>query len=1035
MAQATDRSILMLPKLKENRVRRGAAGKWNRQSATAFDDVARSIDVIVSADVANVNSIPSMWAHPLALQSVLSSNDYNDRIRIPLINQWRGMLTAIALAPDFENVGRLTAKFIDLTDPNYKNNKFIQSLYRLAPSTNECLFSLEHNLNPWLQSYVFCWNGRAIGMTSPSTIVCPAEDANWAGLPWFINGQVQSPERYLTTDQKTRLSRWLVYLRRQISADSLGIHNQISTLINEFIDVLGGDRNQSLDPQSELLKDDTYFGIMIGLAFYASILQPTALLGGISFFLPSKELYFLRRPNAFPNANVPDSLKNLTFAGSPISVILPIEPDFFIREDAATLLQTLKVESLKANTVLKFSIQIDGHNLEKQYELKNENVISGLPVAEIWPNFTSPNWKIYYSYYYDVDNSGLSFDVPNIQNIEDASHEFNLSKLSRFDEFPKYLTCSYQDNLIGLLPLQLPTVVKNTDNHWTVGVDFGTSFTNAYKKQGNIDEKISFDNLHYSITQSDPLVKTSALTENFIPVEQTLPIASLLSIKNGRKPIRNSDNIDLIFDARIYVPQAVNKIISGREFLVGNLKWSNLKNQEPMRVFIEQFALQISAQAVKSGVGEIQWLLSYPTAFSPRDKRGYVDTWNECSQKLSPFTGITYSDDLKSNSKKHFRSESLAVAHYFGSKKRKSLLNAACVDIGGGTSDISIWEERENEIVPVYQCSVLLAGKHLFSDIVRRNPKFLTDIKLISAEDDLQNLEQDPTLFFSAVDTLVKERSQDWLKNQRKKLQDDEKLYGYLSILSVGVAGLHYYIGLVLQVLHQKRPDGSQRYHAGVPVDIYFGGNGCRFLNWLSDIGKFDGDEIAQLFQEMIIKGSKFKSLGENSTISDAPKEEAACGLVVGKMKLGEPSNKEDLVAGEPCRIGSKSFSWDSCISSEPDTVESIGSLQIVKDASELVNLPQFLYWYHKELRRRRDEITIPPIKGYSLGIREKEDAENLETTVEDNSRLWIKVVKKLKNSLVLEEGATSDSIRIEPPFILALKALIEVLADEWAGQ
>ena len=235
--------------------------------------------------------------------------------------------------------------------------------------------------------------------------------------------------------------------------------------------------------------------------------------------------------------------------------------------------------------------------------------------------------------------------------------------------------------------------------------------------------------------------------------------------------------------------------------------------------------------------------------------------------------------------------------------------------------------------------------------------------------------------------------------------------------------------------MHQKRSDGSQRYMAGVPVDVYFGGNGCCLLNWLPDTGKFDGDEIAELFQEMIIKGSQFKSLGENNHISDTPKEEAACGLVVGRMKLGEPSNKEDLVAGEPCRIGSKSFTWDSYISFEPDTIENIDSLQVVKEAKELVNLPEFLYWYHKSLRRRGEDVSIPSIKGYSLGSKEKEDSENIETTIEDNLRLWNNVVKKLRSSLVNVEGATSDNIRIEPPFILGLKALIEVLADEWAGQ
>ncbi|MBD2148705.1 hypothetical protein H6F44_00970 [Pseudanabaena sp. FACHB-1277] len=1034
MAQATDKSIFMLPKLRDSKVKHGAAGKWNRQSATAFDDVARSIDVIVNTEVANVNSIPSMWAHPLALQSVLSSNDYNDRIRIPLINQWRGMLTAIALAPDFQEVGRLTAKFIDLTDPAYRNNKFIQSLFRLAPSTNECLFALEHNLNPWLQSYVFCWNGRAIGMTSPSTIVCPAEDANWTGLPWFVNGQVQSPERYLNNDQKIRLSRWLVYLRRQISADSLGIHNQISTLINEFIDALGGDKNQALNPATELLNDDTYFGILIEIAFYASILRPSDLLGGVKFFLSGNDLYFLRRPNAFPNANIPDSLKNLTFAGSPISVILPIEPKFFNRDDAANLLQTLKVESLKANTVLKFSIQIDGHNLEKQYELKNENVISGLPVAEIWPNFTSPNWKIYYSYYYDVDETQLNFEFSNITNPQVNIHRFSTSQVSRLDSFPKHIACYYHDRVIGAIALKTPVAVLETNKQWNVGVDFGTSFTNVYKKQGEYDEKMSFDDLHFSITLSDPDTRTSSLTENFIPLSQKLPIASLLSVKNGRIPVTRHGNVDaeIIFDGRIYVPSAINKLDDGKDCLISNLKWNNLDNQEPMRLFIEQLALQVSAQAVKSGVSQIQWALSYPTAFSRRDKSSYVDIWNDCSEKLFAITGLRY-EDLRANSNAHFRSESLAVAHYFSSKKGKSLLNAACIDIGGGTSDISIWEEHKNGIVPVYQCSVQLAGKHLFSDIMRRDPEFLRHINF-ATDDTLINLRNSKSLFATAMDALAKECGDEWLRSRRRRLQGNERLYKYLQILAIGIAGLHYYAGLVLQVLHKEDADSPRRYKAGKPVNVYFGGNGCRLLNWLSDTGKFENDEIGELFQEMTIKASEFQPLSKSNAISDQPKEEAACGLVVGQKRLGDPSGSEqDLIAGEPCKIGSRVFTWNSYIAFDADISESIDTLQVVTDPNDLVNLPKFIYWFQKGLRRRRD-IQIPVIKGYSLGNAQNDD-DNLRNTVADNYIFWDRVVDKLRDSLILDNGATTENIRLEPPFILALKALIEVLAEEWVSR
>jgi len=1046
MAQANENSIFMLPKLSNNEVQRMGAGMWNRQSPQAFNDVALSIDVIVNTDVANVNSIPSMWAHPLSLEAILPSTAYNDRIRTPLIKQWRGMLTAIALAPDFEKIGRLTAESIDLIDPRYPTNKFIQSLIRLVPNPENCLFELTNNvgnqLNPWLKGYIFRWNNlstgksQAIGMTSPSTIVCPSEDGDWTGLPWFVDEQVQSPEKYLSPDQKLRLSRWLLYVRRKIAAQPMGLCGAVSSLINDFINDLGGIPARELNPTDDLVADQRYFGVLMDLGIYAAINQP--LENPIEkelerTFLP--ELYFLKRPDAFPNAELPASAKNLAFSGSPISLILPIKSGFFSSPNASAAMQTLAVGSLRAGTALKLSMSVNGYDLEKEYELKSENAITGLPIADIWPNFVHSDWKIYYAYSYDVDRTQLSFDFPNLENPQANVHCFNsnLSKLSKLHSFPTHIICSFNNKVIGSIPLRVPETIQSNGTQWTVGVDFGTSFTNAYKKENGVDEKISFEDLHYRISTGDDDARVIALTDNFIPLEQKLPIASLLSVKDGRNQVRNNSDREpeMLFDARIYSLQAPRKVEEGKSFLIGNLKWNSVQNQEPMRLFIEQLALQISAQAMKMKVADIQWALSYPTAFSKRDKRSYVNIWNECSDKLSLLTGLAYGQLAIANVQ-HFRSESLAFARYFAAKKNKNLVSAACIDIGGGTSDISIWEKQGSLPIPVYQCSVQLAGKDLFSNIVKRNPEFLNDIKLAN-DDTLVKLRENPSLFASAMDALAKERGEDWLKNQRRKLQDNERLYGYLQILAIGIAGLHYYVGLVLQVLHREDINNTRRYEAGEPVDVYFGGNGCRLLNWLSDTGKFDGDEIGDLFQSMVLQASKFGAGAGTNAVSDKPKEEAACGLVVDGKKLGSPASTEDeLIAGESCTIGSHRFEWDSSITLDASLVGNIKKFEVAKSPEELVNLPQFLYWFHKGLKSNQD-IIIPSVKDYSLGDPSKTEQENLDNTIQDNSILWKRVVKQLQGSLVPVEDA--DNIRLEPPFILALKALIEVLAEDWANQ
>ena len=1038
MTQANDRSILMLPKLKDNRVRRGTTGQWNRQAPAAFDDVARSIDVVVAGDVANVNSIPSMWAHPLSLESILPSSDYNPRIRNPLINQWRGMLAAIALAPDFESVGKFTAQAIDLSDSRYRTNNFIQSLLRLVPSDDKCLFDLPKKVNPWLKGYVFRWNKKSIGMTSPSTIVCPSEDADWTGLPWFIDNEVQSPEEHLTPDQRSRLSRWLVHLRKKITEQGLGISEVIAALINSFIDDLGGDRERGLNTDdngniTDLVKEELYFGIQLDLGIYTAINHPlrNPLKETLTnVFLP--DLYFLRRPDAFPNADLPESVKSLSFGGSPISVILPIQSSFFNRSDAASLLSKLKVERLRAGTALKLSMQVDGHPLEQEYELKNENAINGLPVAEVWPNFVHPDWRIYYAYsFLDIDEK-LRFDFPNVVNPNEDIHIFGRSKLFRFTSFPSSVICLYDEKPIGSIPLKTPVTIPESENEWTVGVDFGTSFTNAYKKYSDSDEKMSFDGLHYSITDADPITRTSVLEENFIPLKQDMPISSLLTEKDGRNKVGSKvSKADIIFDARIYVAQDPTQVGDRQNFLIGNLKWSSLNDKKPMRLFIEQLGLQISAQAVKNGASSIQWALSYPTAFSSNDKKSYVKIWNDSSKRLATITGLRY-EDLSVAATKHFRSESLAIAHFFNNKKEKPLSNTACIDIGGGTTDISIWELRNKVFTPVFQFSIQLAGRHLFSDVMKRSPRFLRHIRFTTEEytDALLQLSKKNKgdLFYSALDAVVKGGSNTWLSEHREDLQNDERLRDYLQILVVGIAGMHYYIGLVLDVLHRE---DNKLYDSGKPVNVYFGGNGCRLLNWLSYTGEFGDDEVSNLLQEMVVRGSKFKPSGSRTVyLSDLPKEEAACGLVVGKKKLGDPSiNENALIAGEPCRIGDRSFGWNDYIQFNEEVEENIDELQV----EELVNLPQFLYWFHKSLRSKKNDINVPAIDGYKLGDPKKTDEENLASTFETNLDFWESVIEQLEDSMALEDGVTTETIRLEPPFILGLKALIEVLSKRWA--
>ena len=106
--------------------------------------------------------------------------------------------------------------------------------------------------------------------------------------------------------------------------------------------------------------------------------------------------------------------------------------------------------------------------------------------------------------------------------------------------------------------------------------------------------------------------------------------------------------------------------------------------------------------------------------------------------------------------------------------------------------------------------------------------------------------------------------------------------------------------------------------------------------------------------------------------------------------------------------------SWESRLEFEED----IREFRI----PELVQLPNFLYDFHVALRDL-DIEGIKPLQGYTRS-----------RDIENNSKLWRDTQKEMTAILLQFEG-NSDNIRVEPPFILGLKALLSVLGKKWAGK
>lgn len=312
-----------------------------------------------------------------------------------------------------------------------------------------------------------------------------------------------------------------------------------------------------------------------------------------------------------------------------------------------------------------------------------------VPVLEVWPNFKADNWQEYYALYYYEDDINKTFQVrlpktKETRNFEDANGTGSY-QIAQIAEFPEFVDCRNKSgNRLGLILLQPPKEVGTTTvSPWTVGVDFGTSFTNVYVNQNGNVARLPLEPLYFQITQSTREERRLAFVEGFVlsdemalpPSERVLPLSSVLTTRG-----RNGQNRSIL-DGRIYIANQSDQFKPQDDWIKTELKWVLPNKREFNELFLKHLALQITAQAVKNNVKQIQWALSYPSVFSRPKKNQYIDSWQEITENLQNSTGVTHICP-EADETNFCRTESVAVAQYFAKQERGNLVNSICIDMG-----------------------------------------------------------------------------------------------------------------------------------------------------------------------------------------------------------------------------------------------------------------------------------------------------------------------------------------------------------------
>ena len=355
--------------------------------------------------------------------------------------------------------------------------------------------------------------------------------------------------------------------------------------------------------------------------------------------------------------------------------------------------------------------------------------------------------------------------------------------------------------------------------------------------------------------------------------------------------------------------------------------------------------------------------------------------------------------------KGHFKPSSLAVAQYFADYERANMIYSTCINVGGGTSDISIWQDNSL----LHQCSVKFAGRDFLSNFLESNPRFISK-HFDRPSNEWVGLRGGD--FHIKLDVLLRWESEAWLKKKRPTLTESEDVGGLIRLMALGMGGLYYYVGLLLRVLKEQGV-----YTRNVATPVYLGGNGSRLLHWLDVTGCFTRySEVSLLLSRILSRGANIQDTEQETRLSSQPKDEVACGLVLDATRLKglQRYDPDLLIPGEAFLVNDMPYKWDQPMAIEDD----IDSFSV----PNLDSLNIFLYEFHKALRELRIE-GIRPLPGYKLS-----------TEFSDNAKLWTGTRRCLDDILIKSEiKGDPNRIQMQPPFILGLQALLQYLGKEWS--
>ena len=695
---------------------------------------------------------------------------------------------------------------------------------------------------------------------------------------------------------------------------------------------------------------------------------------------------------------------------------------------------SLSYDSRKITATLTFDFPLSGtknkqtyFRYKKVYETKDiEYNSSATPVIELWPNISSELWNTYYLLYVNhrasdkklADNAYYvmpwAYDK-NLctENAQDLMKNLFTVKLEGLPE-ALIITCVSGGNIYeaGFVLLKKPEPVESYANiSWKIGVDFGTSSTMLYFAENDgTAQPLVLDSHLFQIT--DSRAARTAIFRYFIPPTiASQQDGSFLSIFRLLNP-NAKQNIRPLQDGNVYRLSSENQYYFQQDAanIDANLKWqSDPVGRKKTAAYIKQICSQAFVEAVAHHASNVEWNFSYPTAFSTQQKSDFDMICRQAAAEAESKTVQTMEIETYS--------ESEASAYYFnrlhtsGTSNANFTRGAICVDIGAGTTDISIISGQPGRII--FHTSIQYAGKYMFKPIYDNFQEFTDSYEQISK---VQNPEKRQAL----IDADMRENSEKYIQDLAIN-NANGNIPKILQQSQFAVAGLFYYLGKILRILHDPKV-GRSYYKENTLPRIFVGGNGSRIFHWLTGGNPIQDNRgkihpYLKVLEKMLVEASGLESKLFRINLSSQPKVEVASGMISTLPTNANTFFDEDKIEEDLAEIFGERFSLNSLFAGaefskgeESFSAEDFITAQDISEGINITSLDEF-----SNFVRKFNEFK----KGlWSNGISFDEDMAE-------------EIIYQAEGSYVENKDCAPDEIFVEPVFIAELKNFMEMFRND----